>query len=393
MSHLTEGEMHAWLDGALDELGPAEAARVRDHLAGCEVCTGRLDEERAVREAAASILSSAAPEVRLPTLEELRSVATARESLVRSSRRIQRLGWAATVVVALGTGWMLRGEWAPVMSNGPAAGPASSVVTDGMTDRTAPAEAVPTEAVPTGAAPQTEQKADAESRALQAPTQGLATDKARAEPPVRRPAAPVLSGEAAASQDASKKSRASESAAVPLATPPQEGVVAATPTAKRAFPIPRTDSVANLAPPTLFDRRNAQTLRAARGATAASTSVAGVGAAREASQVRAAPAALDRSESVGVTSHSLALPGLLVLSVTRMDADGAPGGVRVLQLLSTGDTLELVHLPASRPPRLMERPAEGVTELTIPQPDGWLLARARVSKDSLQALVNRLQRR
>jgi len=387
MSHLTEGELHTWLDGALDELGSAEAARVRHHLAGCEACAGRLEEERVIRDAAASILSSAAPEVRFPTLEELRTVAAARESRVRSSRRVQRLGWAATVVVALGTGWMLRGEWAPVMSKGPDVNPATSVMTNEVTDR-----ATPTAAGTVASAEQkapTEQEAGSENRASQARPQASGTEMVRAEPTVRRPAAPVVSQVAAASEDASKKSVAPNTSTIP-STALEEDVVVAAPTAKRAFPLPRTDSVANIAPPTLV-RQKAETAEAAKGVAASSPSAADLGAGRVAAQRREAPAALDGFVSPDVTSHSLAVPGLVVLSVTRVDADGVPEGVRVVQLLSAGDTLELIHLPASRPPRLTERPVEGVTELTLPRPDGWLVARARVSQDSLRALVNRLQ--
>ena len=110
MSHVDEGTLHAYLDGALEEYPALEARRVRDHLDTCPACRERLAAERGIRDEAASILALATPHVEAPTLEELRAYARAaatRRPLV--GRRTQWLGWAASLVLALGTGWMLRG--------------------------------------------------------------------------------------------------------------------------------------------------------------------------------------------------------------------------------------------------------------------------------------------
>src|SRR5690606_40448253 len=75
MSHVHEGALHAYLDGALDELPAGEARRVRMHLERCGTCRQRLERERAVRSEAEAILAGARPSVDLPTLEELRLLA------------------------------------------------------------------------------------------------------------------------------------------------------------------------------------------------------------------------------------------------------------------------------------------------------------------------------
>ena len=46
MSHVDEGALHAYLDGALDEYPAAEGRRVREHLDLCPECAERLEVER-----------------------------------------------------------------------------------------------------------------------------------------------------------------------------------------------------------------------------------------------------------------------------------------------------------------------------------------------------------
>src|SRR5690606_5297442 len=69
MSHVDEGALHAYLDGALDEYPVAEARRIRAHLECCGPCIGRLEEERSVRERASAVLSAADAPVVMPPLE------------------------------------------------------------------------------------------------------------------------------------------------------------------------------------------------------------------------------------------------------------------------------------------------------------------------------------
>ncbi|MFH1763979.1 MAG: hypothetical protein ABIF09_07300 [Gemmatimonadota bacterium] len=120
MRHVTDGELHAFLDGALDLLPENRGEEVRDHLSVCPVCSERLQDEEALRTQAENILGD--PDfggVALPTFEELRERAEAPGSIptrlagepeamihYRGPIRGLPLAWAATIILALGVGWM-----------------------------------------------------------------------------------------------------------------------------------------------------------------------------------------------------------------------------------------------------------------------------------------------
>ena len=130
MSHISKGDVHAYLDGALGAY-PEEAARhVRDHLDACPECSKLLDAERRLRQEASAILAdSAQGPVELDPLEELRARAAASHAQERTEggdgsgqtertrpsvgRRTYALRWAATIVISLGSGWMARGLTGP----------------------------------------------------------------------------------------------------------------------------------------------------------------------------------------------------------------------------------------------------------------------------------------
>jgi hypothetical protein len=100
MSHVDDGILHAYLDG---ELSAVERARLEAHLAECSACRTRLEEERALIGRAAQLLAVAAPPERAaPPLGRL--------GRGRARRRfVVPLTWAATVALALMTGWYARG--------------------------------------------------------------------------------------------------------------------------------------------------------------------------------------------------------------------------------------------------------------------------------------------
>src|SRR6267378_1436927 len=102
MSHVDEGTLHSYLDG---ELSPDERAAVDSHLAQCATCRASLAEERALLERANAVLGAARPLERpAPPFEQLR-----RESN-RSPWRVRRsIAWAASIVLAVGLGYSLRG--------------------------------------------------------------------------------------------------------------------------------------------------------------------------------------------------------------------------------------------------------------------------------------------
>jgi len=111
MSHVDEGRLHALLDGALE--GTAELADLERHLADCAECRGRLDDARTLHSRAGSILRAApAGEIAAPPFAAVlarKRRGTARPRLLRMNRMVA-LGWAATVVLAAGVGWIARGS-------------------------------------------------------------------------------------------------------------------------------------------------------------------------------------------------------------------------------------------------------------------------------------------
>lgn len=115
MSHVTDGQLHAYLDGALDRigLGGAGAADVRSHLETCAECKARLSEERDIRDRSKEILAESGPaSLNMPPFEEIRQRAMAPAPSPANTRsgppRGWGLAWAASVVLALGLGWVGR---------------------------------------------------------------------------------------------------------------------------------------------------------------------------------------------------------------------------------------------------------------------------------------------
>ena len=114
MSHVDEGTLHAYLDGALEAVcSEREAELVREHLASCPECAARLEEARQIRGDAMAVLATADPgPIEPPPLEDLREMAQARRkdgsSAGGTTSYLRQLAWAASIVVALGAGWSAR---------------------------------------------------------------------------------------------------------------------------------------------------------------------------------------------------------------------------------------------------------------------------------------------
>lgn len=116
MSHVAEGQLHAYLDGDLRAHDPAAADALERHVDGCAECAARLREATALRGDAASILSGAAPaDVEGPPFEMLRQRAAARraERTRPAAKRTRTLAWAASLAAALILGWYARAIVAP----------------------------------------------------------------------------------------------------------------------------------------------------------------------------------------------------------------------------------------------------------------------------------------
>lgn len=353
MSHVDEGTLHAYLDGALEEYPATEARRVRDHLETCLACRERLAGERRIRDEAASLLGLTVPRVEFPALEELRAYAqpgATRRAADR--RRLHWLGWAASLVLALGAGWTLRGgqrgrasQPMDVRVGQEAASPAG-----GPAGVTAPVEIA---------------QADA---------------PLREELPSARPAVPEI---------------------VPIAidTPPAAvaeddplvGPLDALDLAPPALPEPRAIVVAASgtppADPPVASGDPSTERRSAPGdvvtSAAASAPTPGLALGRGSSDARDATAATD-------DSYSLVVPGLPVLDVRFRGSGTRPEGQVALQRLESGDTLQVIHLPLDLDPAALEERPQGINELAMKRSTGWIVMRAPRDDAQLMELMTRL---
>ncbi|HEX8358649.1 MAG TPA: carboxypeptidase-like regulatory domain-containing protein [Longimicrobium sp.] len=142
MQHVDEGRLHAWLDGEL----PDEERAVERHLEDCEACRARADEERRIRAAASSILLGADPG----------EIAMRRMVAVPAARRPRRwvaVGWAASVLLALGIGWVARPSEREPVAIAPAPAPRAPEAAQSATG-TAPAPESVTQPAPSNPAAQ-----------------------------------------------------------------------------------------------------------------------------------------------------------------------------------------------------------------------------------------------
>jgi hypothetical protein len=149
MQHIADGQLHALLDGALHTFDEKLARATESHLAECAACQARLEAERGVRDRAHGILSLAAPSGRdiRPFDEVIRRPAPAPRRTGRTTRAVP-LVWAASIVVALGLGWLARSSMRP-------AEPMAEVQASAMpaSDTTAPYPAAAARAASTQAEP------------------------------------------------------------------------------------------------------------------------------------------------------------------------------------------------------------------------------------------------
>ncbi len=407
MSHVDEGTLHAYLDGALDALPAAEAARVREHLATCEVCTARLEEERALRDEAAAILAGAAPDaIEPPPFEELRARARVREGTPGFGRRLARLAWAASVVLAIGAGWMLRAATAPDSARQDSIG-------DGARTAASPAPAAEavegtTPAAMGGVGDATGADADVGERLADASPGTGERPAAAAEGTDRMTAAPVADSGAARPASttvgvASERHALADLAPVPrvlLESSPVSDEVAGRVVGLDTLTFPRTAAEAKeavAAAPRREEEAAAKTAVTANRVVTQPTEPAAQELRR--SRAEAPPPVVQATQRAdlpiavaGIRSTSLSVPGLQVLSVTGMEGEGLAGAVRVRQLLADGDTLELVHLPSgSDPSALAPVAGDGRTEMVLPRNGGWLVVRAHASRDALLELVRGME--
>lgn len=119
MRHVDEGLLHAWIDGAF-EAGTPEREEIEAHLAGCADCRVRLEDAHRVRDVAQDVLAAASPaDTAAPPWDAIvaeharrRAAGVAAAPAAARPARMARpripLAWAASLILAVGAGWMGR---------------------------------------------------------------------------------------------------------------------------------------------------------------------------------------------------------------------------------------------------------------------------------------------
>lgn len=407
MLHVDEGALHAYLDGALDEYPAAEAERVREHLDGCAECAARLAVERSVRSDSAAMLGLAAPDVEMPSLEEIRAyVRTTRPPLQTASLRMYRLGWAASVVLALGAGWMVRdGQLQPIQRDdvgqleesvlrparqqaGQSAAEAEAVEmveaeSDGRRSGVAAAGGVSVVSSPTVAEPpaiRADLPTDVVAK-VSALDEGVPFSmKDEADPSaddLERGAAALASladadpmgGRSAdlqplaleASRESIDASRIGDSLGL------SEMIAAAAPAASRDAPRAEPNLPA--------ERRRAESLVPVTSAI---------------SQGTAATSRANEKQRSAADEPSLVVPGYRVVTVTNLGDGTSPLGVHVVQSLEGDEILDLFHVQPGVDPSIISPPAEGRNEIREPVGEGWVVMQGPLTEDELRVLFERL---
>lgn len=111
MSHIDEGQIHAYLDHQL-EFAEAEAReRLEAHVSECAQCTALLEQEQSFHGRAAAVLQQSEPDlVEAPAFDDIVARATHRSqsASVKKLNRTRSLAWAASIAVAVTVGWYAR---------------------------------------------------------------------------------------------------------------------------------------------------------------------------------------------------------------------------------------------------------------------------------------------
>ena len=396
MRHITDGELHAYLDDALDLLPEGREEEIQEHLSRCPACRERLQDEEKVRERSGDILTG--PDLgalELPTLEELQERAAApgpgeaREEVrlreegrtrYRGPLRGMPLAWAATILLALGAGWMGGQIWPSLPQEEGAVGVRGEAGAPGGEEAGVGEAVVLREDVEAGVRPGAGETVDpARVGRGEAPPREAEED--------RRQEAALDAGSVDVRGAAAPPAGAlGEGAAADVArTRGEEGVLEALVSSRMSAP--------SLAP---------QELRVMGDVPA----------------LEGMPWALTGArEERKFPESSLAVPGLKVLSVEWEEWLPGERALHIRQLLSVGDTLELRYLGmfmgmepfeearAARKAQAQEagvdRPlSPAVLEASLPPGwnqvemrwgRGWLVARAPLPEAQIKALLRALR--
>lgn len=400
MSHVDEGALHAYLDGALDEYPTVEADAVRHHLDVCADCAARLEEVRLLRFRADEILGLATPRVAAPSFEELRAyVRATRPPASPASARLNRLGWAASVLVALGVGWMVRDgqlDRALVPTDGlivpvqPATEGASTATPPVNADAAGDggAETVDVggpEVVPVAG----EEREDVDGTDVSStPTVGAAGVAADGGTTPEEPVEGTTVAEGAAAQDEATSTVVVTDAAI--SSPADAGAsesgeldvpaVTAASVARAELPLTGTTTTVRL--PSLDDPNRE---RFAGGGIVSSR--------LETRAVRPIGGRGGRVEEVrldGSGEPSLVVPGVDVVLYENLGEGTTPLGVHIVQQLDDGLRLDIYHLPEGVDPSVLPPLGSDRNEVRGDRDGEWVILRAYLPSDRLVGLLARL---
>jgi hypothetical protein len=437
MSHIDEGELHAYLDGALDEYPAGDAVRIREHLDSCAECAERLELERAIRMEAHAILGLAAPEVELPSFEELRAYVERTRPKGRAiSVYAYRMRLAASVVLALGTGWMLRGglpgaqapeaqavtqvdateavaqgaralsEPVSVASGGGASGDIGSIEGAGVSEMPATVQALavradlPGEVVAErqeiGSAPAT----GAEIRSLPEAEMRSAAEAelfAAAEPvPVEAQKQRAAAGADLTASGAAAEGGADLAAeAIPADDSPEED--APLDFARFADEVATTASIDETVTTAAIDAAPAAPVEP----TADSAKRQEASPSRERSAGAPVTSALEQNsfaarrsvsdDEVAISDEpSMAVPGLEVVAVTSLGQGTAPSGTHVVQRMEDGSIIEIYHLLPDVSLDVVPAAASGLNEVKALTEGGWIVLQGPHPAEELETLLESL---
>jgi hypothetical protein len=385
MRHITDGELHIYLDGALDLLDESRGEDIREHLTHCPVCRERLQDEEQLRTRAQELLRDPPVEAGpLPAFEELRAradlgvpegISEGEESepptKYRGPLQGLPLAWAATIVLALGVGWM--------------GGQVNRFMPAGFSARI-PAMDADALTAPGGEAPVVSEEEDPSAPIVDPGTGELEVAEAQGEIASRAEGA----GEGPPMETPSAK--------VVALTEPEEGLRGEAEGVMASAARQRTDSIGSVsAPPSLIAEPTADLSELERREVAAT-----------------APPGGEVADSLSSEGSSLVVPGLEVLSMAWEDWFPGERALHIRQLLPMGDTLELRYLgmligmdPEGRPKRIpgvlqeslrLDKPLSpvvmqaslppGWNQVVMPLGNGWLVARAPLPEATIRALVN-----
>lgn len=247
MRHVDEGLLHAWLDGELPAEGADGAEELERHLVVCPACRARADEERRIRDEASAILGGAVPgSLATPRTVPLPPNDADRVRRRDVGRRWVAIGWAASVLLALGIGWTMRPTpRAPLAVDVPARGtPAVEPVPVAGSVPSLPSPRVTRDDVPSAAAPDLrEAPTDAKpapAEPVAAPVAAAPSVRAQRESPAAREAVPV---------EVETSAERAPPAAVPPPPPPPAAAPAAPPSVRLRAAAPAERIAATPLPP------------------------------------------------------------------------------------------------------------------------------------------------